>query len=148
MNAWGKYKDDWKIDEKEEKLFDEIYNGIKLFQIVFPEFWQNALKNKNSFFKYIFVEAEKHVKLLGRGEEYLTDERCKEWWHRHCGFCWKTITTDMREECYCSENGSYWICAGCFNDFKDRFEWKAKKIQDIPAIGFPLAKLSIGGKIL
>ena len=47
----------------------------------------------------------------------------------------------MHEECYCAENGSYWVCKKCFHDFKNRYNWKViENIQDIPESGFiPLA---------
>ena len=136
---------DWRIPEDQKKLYDEIYKGIKLLQIKFPKFWQRAVEVKNNFFRYVFDEAERHVKLLKRGEDYLADELCQKWWHRHCTFCWKTLEADMQEECYCSEDGDYWICAECYNDFKKRFEWKVtENAQDIPAEGFAVARISCG----
>ena len=52
-------------------------------------------------------------------------------------FCNKSITTDTKEICYCSKDGLDWICAECFNDFKEKFGWTVlDNIQDIPAEGF------------
>ena len=49
--------------------------------------------------------------------------------HTHCEFCWckfmeiKSSDGDICRDGYKSENGGYWICNKCFNDFKDRFNW-------------------------
>jgi hypothetical protein len=107
-----------------------------LFRIVFPEFWEQAYRAKNNFYQYVFDEAKRHVELFGRYAEYLEGARCGEFWQRHCSLCTKEITTDTNEECYCSEDGLDWLCAECFNDFKERFNWQAIDIQDIPAEGF------------
>lgn len=139
--------DDWRIDKNLEKEYEEVYKGIKFLQIIFPEFWQRALKTKNNFFKYVFAEAERHVELLGIGQEYLTDDLCQEWWQRHCNFCMKSITTEMKEKIYCSGDGSDWVCDDCFNDFKERFEWTVhENAQDIPAEGFTALDIVVGTK--
>ena len=131
--------EDWRIEN--EKEFEEFYKGNIFLQIIFPEFWQRAYKTKNRFFDYVFEEAKRHVALLGKYEEFLVGDRCREFWHRHCSFCLTEISTDMHEECYCAENGSYWVCKKCFHDFKNRYNWKViENIQDIPESGFiPLA---------
>ena len=136
--------DDWRIIKEHE----QYWKSKKLFKIIFPEFWQSAYETKNIFFQYVFAEAKKHVELLGKYKEYLEGDCCREFWHRHCNFCMKEITTDMNEECYCSEDGSDWICSECFNDFKERFGWKVfENIQDIPAEKFkPLEIMMAKGK--
>lgn len=47
--------------------------------------------------------------------------------HEHCSICFEKISDDPRCQCetsgfYCKESGD-WLCANCFNDFKERFNW-------------------------
>ena len=54
--------------------------------------------------------------------------------HEHCEFCWKKITDLRIENEDCDSEGyvcfnsktqqTNWICKDCFNDFKDRFNFK------------------------
>lgn len=122
--------DDWRIIKEQENY----WKGKSLLQITFPEFWHRAYETGNRFFRYVYDEARRHVELRGIDESYLRGDRCRELWHRHCDFCTKEITTDADETCYCTEDGSDWICSECFEDFKQKFEWKVKgNAQDIPA---------------
>lgn len=51
------------------------------------------------------------------------------WDHDHCEFCWHKFmeNPDGMENCskqgYCSIDGRYWVCAKCFKDFKEKFNW-------------------------
>jgi len=51
--------------------------------------------------------------------------------HDHCEFCGaKFMGEDMADvlhEGYCSADQYRWICVGCFNDFKEYFEWKVEE---------------------
>lgn len=124
---------DWRIIEDEESY----WKGKPLLKISFPEFWQQAYAAKNRFFAYVFAEAQQHIALLGQEESCLEGERCRAFWHRHCDFCTKEITTDAKETCYCSVDGVDWICEDCFNDFRQRFAWKTvDAVDDIPIEGF------------
>ena len=50
------------------------------------------------------------------------------WEHDHCEFCWAKFMEedypDVLHEGYASEDNYRWICAQCFDDFKDLFEWQ------------------------
>lgn len=133
MDNWKKHLIDWEIGNDEEKIYEEQYKCANFLQITFPEFWQKSYEKKNNFYQHVYLEAKKHVEILKRGEEYLNGDLCKEWWHRHCDFCWKTIDTNLNGECYCSEDIELWVCAECFNAFKGHFEWVAEIAEDIPA---------------
>lgn len=48
--------------------------------------------------------------------------------HEHCSICFAKISDNVHcpDETYgfyCKETGD-WLCATCFNDFKNRFGWK------------------------
>ena len=45
------------------------------------------------------------------------------WEHEHCAFCSEKIDKSMGET-YSTEDGYHWICAECFNDFKNMFKWE------------------------
>jgi len=58
-----------------------------------------------------------------------------DWDHDHCSFCMSKFAPqeeipDALHEGYASrdiagkEDGYYWVCKGCFDDFKDQFGWK------------------------
>jgi hypothetical protein len=52
-----------------------------------------------------------------------------DWDHDHCEFCWtkfagNEVGDDVLTEGYVTTDGSqHWICAECFEDFRDRFAW-------------------------
>lgn len=64
-----------------------------------------------------------------RLEKFISSERSD---HEHCYFCWQKITDlpieDTDPEGYrtiSSETGQeIWICKNCFNDFKNRLNFK------------------------
>ena len=45
--------------------------------------------------------------------------------HDHCEFCTKTFSENAGDlhEGYCTLDKYCWICEGCYNDFKDMFNW-------------------------
>ena len=55
------------------------------------------------------------------------------WDHDHCEFCWaKFLEEDLPEfpdilhAGYTTEDLYRWICEQCFEDFKDRFQWRVE----------------------
>ena len=50
------------------------------------------------------------------------------WDHDHCDFCMQKFAEgdvpDAVQEGYTTEDDYHWICEGCFNDFRELFEWK------------------------
>jgi len=47
--------------------------------------------------------------------------------HDHCEFCTSKFMVDKEDtlkEGYSTEDGYYWICKVCFNDFVDLFDWQ------------------------
>jgi len=54
-----------------------------------------------------------------------------DWDHDHCAFCWAKFIEPPAEDClregYCTEDAYHWVCADCFADFRDRFEWVVLK---------------------
>ena len=50
------------------------------------------------------------------------------WEHDHCEFCSERIDVNS-PEAYCTEDKYHWICADCYNDFKDMFKWNLKATQ-------------------
>lgn len=50
------------------------------------------------------------------------------WAHDHCEFCGVKFTIgeggDALHEGYCTLDEYRWVCAGCFDDFREHFEWK------------------------
>ena len=54
------------------------------------------------------------------------------WDHDHCEFCsakFSQMENDLHEG-YATEDEYHWICEACYNDFKDRFQWKVKDNED------------------
>jgi hypothetical protein len=50
------------------------------------------------------------------------------WDHDHCAFCWrKFLAASGLDECregYTTADGYYWVCDECFQDFRERFQWR------------------------
>ena len=48
--------------------------------------------------------------------------------HDHCEFCWAKFMVedlpDVLHAGYCTLDEYRWICNTCFEDFRDRFQWK------------------------
>ena len=55
-----------------------------------------------------------------------------DWDHDHCEFCWQKIAEkndnikDSIHEGYYDESINKWVCPGCFEDFKNSFNWTTK----------------------
>jgi hypothetical protein len=50
------------------------------------------------------------------------------WDHDHCEFCWAKFPATPGEvnghdEGWLTTDGDLWVCAQCFTDFTERFEW-------------------------
>ena len=65
------------------------------------------------------------------GEEFLDGEKIQHFWHEHCDFCWEKALTDNHSTFYCTEDFKYWICEECFEDFKNRFHWSVKPMEEL-----------------
>ena len=48
--------------------------------------------------------------------------------HDHCEFCWRKFSTSEGDLCegYTTSDAYHWICADCFGDFKEQFEWSLR----------------------
>jgi hypothetical protein len=79
---------------------------------------------------------ESDWRLMGK-EKYLQDRTfvwkkyvppSAKWDHDHCEFCLRKFTVqelpDSLHEGYTTEDNYHWICAECFADFRQRFNWK------------------------
>ena len=109
---------------KEKFQIMEEYSNKTFLHLKFPDFWENAYKKKNNFYKHVFNEAKMHSNALKLDKECYENGKCALFWHRHCDFCFTTITLDMSGDCYCSENGDEWICSKCFDENKKTYSWK------------------------
>jgi len=51
--------------------------------------------------------------------------------HDHCEFCFAKFMEgqlpDTLQEGYTTEDGYWWICKPCFEDFKDMFQWPVQQ---------------------
>jgi hypothetical protein len=48
------------------------------------------------------------------------------WDHDHCEFCGRKFAIDGGDftEGYATQDRYHWVCIGCYEDFKQRFDWK------------------------
>ena len=60
--------------------------------------------------------------------QYRRYEKNPNWDHDHCEFCWAKFMVedlpDVLHAGYCTLDEYRWICNTCFEDFRDRFQWK------------------------
>ena len=83
---------------------------------------------------------------LGGQEKYLqglvfTREKYKrpspEWDHDHCQFCWEKFMEEGFEgtlhEGYVSKEGDRWVCFQCFDDFKEKFQFRLEESNAKPS---------------
>ena len=57
------------------------------------------------------------------------------WDHDHCEFCGAKFMVEdhpnVLHEGYCTTDQYWWICAICYEEFRDHFEWK---LVDAPGV--------------
>ena len=117
---------DWRLRNQEKYL-----SGVTLYKVSFPDFWKVAYRDKNAFYQNLLHYAERFVAENDRGAEYLDGEKIQHFWHEHCDFCWEKALTD--EDCtfYCTEDMKCWVCAECFLDFREKFDWKERSAEEL-----------------
>ena len=53
-----------------------------------------------------------------------------DWDHDHCSFCWAKFmepgAPETLHEGYATEDEACWVCAECFDDFRELFGWAVK----------------------
>ena len=82
------------------------------------------------------MSSEADWRLFGQ-ERYLTGvtlvhrqwrQSRPDWDHDHCEFCGEKFggehLGDVLREAWTAPDEYRWICDGCFNDFKDQFQWR------------------------
>ena len=49
-----------------------------------------------------------------------------KWDHDHCAFCWAKFAAlpEAEHVGYCTLDEYHWICATCFEDFREKFAWQ------------------------
>lgn len=117
---------DWRLNGQEAYL-----SNINMYHIVFPEFWETAYKDKNMFYQKIEQSAKRYVEQTMRGREFLEGDKVQHFWHKHCEFCWEKAMTDKPCEYYCTKDMYHWVCAECFQDFKEKFGWTVKPAEEL-----------------
>ncbi len=108
----------WKLRGQEVYLLNSQF-----YKVTFPDFWEEARKNKNRFYDKIKEIATTHVEKTGKGGECLEDDNLHRFWHDHCEFCWEKVTAEEHKECYCTTDFRYWVCGTCFHEFSKQFRW-------------------------
>lgn len=57
------------------------------------------------------------------------------WDHDHCSFCSAEFylkgCPEALQEGYATEDDYHWICPNCFEDFRDRFNWKVLEETEV-----------------
>ncbi len=70
---------------------------------------------------------EKYLKGITLYRRRWTQTR-DHWDHDHCEFCWTEFADVDRletlREGYTDADEYWWICAKCFQDFRNRFAWR------------------------
>lgn len=106
-------------------------SNATLYRVSFPEFWETAYAGKNAFFQKVAQDATRFVECANRGHEFLEGDKIQHFWHEHCAFCWEKALTDKACEFYCTEDMKHWICAGCFRDLHEKFNWQVRPAEDL-----------------
>ncbi|MCM1043376.1 MAG: hypothetical protein NC350_04125 [Corallococcus sp.] len=115
------------VDKKDWRLIanasNDYFKDMKFYKVKFPDYWKTSRENKTEFYQKILADAQDFVNKTGRGGNYLNDDDVRLFWHEHCAFCFEKFTTDDETECYRSEDGYYWVCEDCLEDFKDYYNF-------------------------
>ena len=71
--------------------------------------------------EYLHGKKFRYMKFTSAGRNSL---------HEHCEFCWHKIMEQAEGAAHCSGWGfctldtRYWVCEGCFEDFKEMLHWE------------------------
>lgn len=117
---------DWRLKGQEQYL-----SNVTLYKVSFPEFWKVAYKDKNVFFEKIEQYAKRYVESTKKGYEFLEGEKIQHFWHEHCEFCFEKALTDKQCVFYCTKDMYSWVCAECFRDFREQFNWQEKTAEEL-----------------
>ena len=64
-------------------------------------------------------------------KKYRLYDKSPRWDHDHCEFCGTKFSLldnpEHSKEGYATEDDYHWICADCFLDFRDEFDWTVKE---------------------
>ena len=112
--------EDWRLHGQEYWL-----EGKTLYQVVFPDFWEKACRERNAFLRMITDGPVTYVKENGQWQELRQGEASPIDWHEHCDFCWEKATLDKKGTFYFTKDMRHMVCEECFRDFCERFKWKA-----------------------
>lgn len=91
----------------------------------------NRIRRQKCFFQKVAQDATRFVERTNRGHEFLEGDKIQHFWHEHCAFCWEKALTDKSCEFYCTEDMKHWICAGCFRDLHEKFNWQVRPAEDL-----------------
>ena len=68
--------------------------------------------------------------LANRQLRWMDWRRRPGWDHDHCSFCWAEISdrpidghTELNAAWVTTDDEYYWVCPGCFEDFREQFGW-------------------------
>lgn len=117
---------DWRLRGQEQYL-----SNVTLYKVSFPEFWKVAYKDKNIFYEKIEQYAKRYVESAKKGYEFLEGEKIQHFWHEHCEFCFEKALTDKQCVFYCTKDMYRWVCAECFRDFREQFNWQEKPAEEL-----------------
>lgn len=120
------YMDDYRLQGQERFL-----TGLTLYRVEFPEFWKRSYQEQNPFYQKISEHAHMYVAVMHEGEEFLEGEKIQQFWHEHCEFCMEKAGALKDCVFYCTKDLRRWICADCFEDFRERFGWKVKPSDEL-----------------
>ena len=120
---------DWRLELNGHMV--EKLVGATFYKVTFPEFWEVAYREGNTFYKMIEKYATSVIESTNKGQEYLEGEKIQRFWHDHCELCNEKATTDISSVFYCTEDMKHWICEECFNDFKEQFNWQEKSAEEL-----------------
>ncbi len=110
---------DWRVIEN----LENFYKNLELIEVNFPTFWKESFCKKNDFYRMVEEDAVSFVNKYNRGREYLERDSLQDFWHEHCIFCTKKISTRQKMVCYCTKDFNIWICQECYNDFRNKFNF-------------------------
>ncbi len=56
-----------------------------------------------------------------------------DWDHDHCEFCSEKFSEGPKDlhVGYATQDNLHWVCEGCFEDFKQHFQWRELSTDDV-----------------
>lgn len=122
--------------------------GKTFYKVQFPDFWEQACREKNAYFQRVCERVKKHkaflsqflpeqdekrLSLAERDETLLSEKEKLEliWKSELCWFFEEDILITEKQTAYCDKEMEIWICEDCLEICQKMYGWEIKPSDEL-----------------